>query len=103
MAKAKHELEVASNAATSELDPNSKFMAGLQTMIWGNNAPFATDVPKGEARDMFAAELATPQGRMNLITRYGQQQTADIEQELVKSGHVDTPTITDPSETASAN
>jgi hypothetical protein len=100
MAKTKHELEVASNQAVGELAPDSKFMGGLKSMVWGNNAPFSKTVPKDEALNMYAAELATPQGRTNLIARFGQQEAARIEQELVKTGHVDSAMITDPQENA---
>ncbi len=101
MAKTKHELEVVSSQSADELDPQSPFMAGLQSMVWGNNAPFSKTVSKADALNMYQAELSTPQGRMSLITRFGQQKAAAIEQELVKTGHVPAATITDPQEAQS--
>lgn len=98
MAQPVHEVEAASNNAASELVPSSEFMKGLGSLVWGQNPPFTTSAPRGEAMDMFQAELATPTGRMNLIKRWGQQKVADIEGELVKAGRVPQQTMTDPTE-----
>lgn len=88
MSQTKHELEMVAENSAKEIDPMGSMMGQLSGLVWGGNAPFSTHLKKGDAEQMYASELSSPEGRMRLIQKFGQQRAALIEKELVKAGRI---------------
>jgi len=88
MSQQKHPIDIVAQQGASELTDGSPFMDGLKAMVWGNNAPLSQTTSKADAMDMFQAELSTPEGRVALVKKWGQQKASEIEQELIQAGRV---------------
>lgn len=98
MAQTKHPIDVVANQEAQSLTNDSPFMKGLEALVWGNSQPLSQTTSKGDAMDMFQAEMSTPEGRAGLVKKWGQQRASEIEQELIKDGRLPGQSIPNPTE-----